>query len=514
MPPIGQLEDKYFPTLLPPGVPNWHETLVVPHVDGDAYFAAIADALDAVSGPGDRIYITTWCFNPELTLRRGQASSRLEDILLAKSQAGADVRVIAAAPRFSFSSEGRNPFEVDFWVWASAAVFGRDLEDIVTQNVRSIRYLRQQGGPQMAQRLLLDWGGRADSRHEKVTIVYNSALNELRAFVGGIDYREDRRSDEPHDNGWWHDGGFELLAGAAAAVAANFLTRWIETSTLPPQMYMLDGIAEQFNPTTALLAPWTASGTPKPLPAAAQPGQYLGASVRVIRSYDMIRAMKVSYTDPYLQWQTLPPLGVRETLQLLEKAIPAAVSYIYIEDQTLNPSVAERLYAPHTNVFPLLSAACARGVKVILVTSGYNGPDAPMPQTTRSAEITQRILNPLTAAQRDNFAAFYIRDTKVHTKLVMIDDEFVLLGSANMWDRSMVGFESEVGVALVHEGDANSLMGDLRVRLWRNHLRVLQSAAVDAELRDTSLSFGIFNAAWGAGVSFPYPLNAFRPILP
>ncbi|MBO0754261.1 MAG: hypothetical protein J2P54_00235 [Bradyrhizobiaceae bacterium] len=513
MPPIDDLETKYFPGSLPPGVPNWHETLVIPHVDGNAYFAAIADALDDVSGVGDRIYITSWCFNPELTLRRTPGSPRLEDILLAKSRAGVDVRLIVAAPRFSFSAEGRNPFEVDFWVWAAAAVFGRDLEDIIIQNVRSIRYLRQEGGPHMAQRLLLDWGGRADSRHEKVTIVFNSAQNELRAFVGGIDYREDRRSDELHEQGWWHDGGFELLAGAAAAVTSNFLTRWIETATLPPQIYTLDGKIEQFNPTTALEPPWTATGMPKPLPATAPAGQYLGASVRVIRSYDMIRAMEVSYTDPYIQWKTLPPMGVRETLQLLEKAIPAATSYIYIEDQTLNPSVVESLYAPHTHIFPLLSAACGNGIKVILVTSGYNGPDQPMPQTTLSAEITQRILDPLAPAQRDNLAAFYIRDTKVHTKLVMIDDEFALIGSANMWDRSMTGVESEVGVALVHEGGENSLIGDLRVRLWRSHLRVEQSAAVDAELRKTSLSFGIFNSDWGDGVSFPYPLNAFSPIL-
>ena len=78
------------------------------------------------------------------------------------------------------------------------------------------------------------------------------------------------------------------------------------------------GIVEQFNPTIALEQPWTATGAPKPLPAtvpqcsypgAVPPCKYLGASVRAIRSYDMIRAMKPSYTDPYLQWQTLPPLG-------------------------------------------------------------------------------------------------------------------------------------------------------------------------------------------------------------
>ena len=57
MPTLDDLEKKYFPEALPPGVPNWDKTMVIPHVDGEAFFSAIADALDLCQGDGDRIYI-------------------------------------------------------------------------------------------------------------------------------------------------------------------------------------------------------------------------------------------------------------------------------------------------------------------------------------------------------------------------------------------------------------------------------------------------------------------------
>ena len=510
-----ELQDKYFPVLLPPGVPNWDDTLVIPHVDGQEYFNAIADALDACQGTGDIIYITGWYFDPSMPLRSTPGSPSLEDILIGKSQAGADVRAIIAAPRYSFGIEGMSPTDTSFWLALAGATAGAELASIIQQNIRAVRELRTRGGTQLGQKVLLDWSGRNDSRHEKVTIVYNNALNELRVFVGGIDYQQDRKADELHTNGrWWHDAGVELLGGAAAAVNANFTTRWMETTTLPPQSYMLDGVTEQFNPTTSLNPPWLASGIPKPLPNTVAPGQYLNAGVRSIRSYDLVRAVNEWYDPTYLDWSTLPAAGVQETLNVLLQAIGAASTYVYIEDQTVNPGGAlERLYNQHKNIFPALKDACARGVKVILVTSGFNGPDATVKATLDlSPEIQNRILSQLAPAQRDNFAAYYVRDTKVHSKITLIDDEFALIGSANMWDRSMTGFESEVGVAIVHEGQSVSLVADLRVRLWRGHMRVEQTPAVDDDLRDTSKSFGIWRNSWGAGVGFPYPYNALSEL--
>ena len=508
------LADKYFPSGLPPGVPNWHETLVVPHVDGDAYFSAIVDALDALQGPGDKIYISSWCFVPVMPLRRG-GSPLLADILVDKAVAGADVRIIIAAPRYGFGGSSMSPAKVDWWL---GTIGGQGLSPIVRENIRSARMLRARtkGGPKpLADRVLLDWAGRIDSRHEKTTIVYNAATDDLRAFVGGMDFRIDRLADEEHLNGNWHDAGVELRSGAAAAAAANFVTRWTETQSLPAQRLLLDGVTELFNPSIAATDP-TLPPTPSPLPATASPGQYLDATVRTLRCYDTIRLLTPWWNRTNLPWQTLPPTGVREVRDTLLRAFGAARRYVYVEDQSINSQGgAIGAYQAHTILFPAIRAACDLGVRVIFVTQGIAGPESPVPANlTMSPEIQDLILDPLPAAKRQNFALFYVHNVKVHSKLVLIDDEFVSVGSANFWDRSMVGTESELNVGIVHEGGEDSLIGDLRVRLWRGHLRVAASAAVDAELRDTSRCFGIFRPAWGAGVTFPTPNSALVEITP
>src|SRR4051812_16643358 len=114
---LAVLEEKYFPPGLGPGVPNWHDTLVIPHVDGDAYFDAISDALDALQGPGDKLYIANWCFVPSMPLHRG-GTPPLADILVDKAAAGVDVRVIVAAPRYGLGPSDASPTKVDWWLGA------------------------------------------------------------------------------------------------------------------------------------------------------------------------------------------------------------------------------------------------------------------------------------------------------------------------------------------------------------------------------------------------------------
>jgi phosphatidylserine/phosphatidylglycerophosphate/cardiolipin synthase-like enzyme len=218
--------------------------------------------------------------------------------------------------------------------------------------------------------------------------------------------------------------------------------------------------------------------------------------------------------EPNLPWSTLPAAGVQEILAVLQKAIVAATRYIYVEDQTLNPGAAAAVYVRHTKLTPYINDALRRGVKVIYVTDGYSGPDSPVPANLAlSSAILEGILNKVSITEAQNFSLQYVLDTKVHAKVVLIDDEFVSIGSANFWDRSMTGAESELTAAIVHAGAQNSLVGDLRVRLWRGHLRVAQSAAVDGDLRDLSKSLSIFRSDWGTGVGFAHPNSALRAIV-
>ncbi|MFC5112098.1 hypothetical protein [Kibdelosporangium philippinense] len=56
----------------------------------------------------------------------------------------------------------------------------------------------------------------------------------------------------------------------------------------------------------------------------------------------------------------LPQGGVVEFAEGLRAAIEAARTYIYIEDQTLNPAMLGEIYVQHRFLYPLLSAAAER----------------------------------------------------------------------------------------------------------------------------------------------------------
>lgn len=513
MPPtLGDLEQTYFPFGGFLGTPHSADTVVTMHIDGEAFFDAIADVLDTCTG-GGFVYIASWWFDPDTVLRTTTGSPKIGTILVDLADAGVDVRLILATPRYSVGIEGLKAHKVDFWLAAASIGGAAFVPQINVRAGRALRASKRGGKTPLEGRVLMDWGGRADTRHEKSVIVYSATTGKLHAFVSGLDFAPLRLTDDRHVATAWHDVGVELEAGAAAAVLGNFRTRWTETATLPTQRCMLDGVSEVFNPviepTNTSAAPVSAAGVPANVP----PGSYLGTSVRVLRSYEGIRAFSPWGTVPDLPWATLPASGIKEIRTAVENAIDKAATYIYVEDQTLNPSTVTAAYQSHKILYPRIADACARGVKVIFVTQGIAGSASPVAtHLAMSAEIEDLILDQLSAAERDNFALYYVNKIKVHSKLVMVDDEFLSIGSANFWDRSMTGVESELNAMIVHPGVANSMIADVRIRLWCEHLRVWPSAPVEADVRDLSKSLAIFRPSWGSGVTFPHPHSALVEI--
>ncbi|MFC5112119.1 phospholipase D-like domain-containing protein [Kibdelosporangium philippinense] len=222
------------------------------------------------------------------------------------------------------------------------------------------------------------------------------------------------------------------------------------------------------------------------------------SSVRIWGSYATNRVTPLG-DNLVVPWQGLPQGGVVEFAEGLRAAIEAARTYIYIEDQTLNPAMLGEIYVQHRFLYPLLSAAAERGVKVILLTQGSAGANAPSSDATPyiSTEIQNSIIDPLSRSQRSNVGVFYLHNTKVHSKLVMIDDEFVSIGSANAWDRSMEGDESELSVAILDPGGTRSLVADLRVKLWQEHHRLPDNQVTDTILRNLHIGLGLFDQSWG-----------------
>jgi phosphatidylserine/phosphatidylglycerophosphate/cardiolipin synthase-like enzyme len=482
---LGALERRYFPT---PGghdaAPFSRAATVEPIVDGRDYFAAIERTIDAL-GPGDAWYIAGWWVDVNFTFARGGPT--LGDLLIDRAAAGVDVRVIFWANRQAVDSPSLVPSSAQFFVNLSKG------------NISAAEILRARtvagGRTPLAGRVLIDWSGNLLSSHHMKLSVFSHS-HRLTAFAGGIDYQNDRLATPGHlgpsplgGANAWHDAGVRMTGHGAERILQTFVTRWTEASTLSPVTYTIGAGAKQYNP--APLRPLT----PPPLgPIVAASAN---TSVQVVRSFPDKKEFGLIRDK---QWATLPLDGVHEIRRTLQTAIAAAKSYIYVEDQYFD-AVAF--------LFPSLVEACRRGVRVIALIPGSADPTSgePAPARTLSPAVSRFLVDKLATAQKTNLAVWQLAGIFVHTKVVLIDDEFMSVGSANFADRSMgfaidkdkPGDDSELTVAAVSSG---ALVASLRVKLWSEHLRV-SDRGVLPEISDLRRSLGFWRKSWGTGLSFP-----------
>ncbi|MFG1923039.1 phosphatidylserine/phosphatidylglycerophosphate/cardiolipin synthase family protein [Cryptosporangium sp. NPDC048952] len=442
-----------------------------PIVDGVDYFRELAELLDQV-GLGDAVYIASYQADPDLDLN----GRPLKDILAEKVVDGADVRVVLSAAEYS----GGVPW-LPFGPFRANLVSARAMRGWQPTN----RYAAE---PPLHDRVLLDWSGPIlGSNHQKLVVF--SIGGVVTAFVGGLDLVPSRWDAVPHDrlrlgpHRWgWHDAAARLSGPAAAQVWEVFRSRWENAAKLPPRflprrwfVYPRGG-ATALNPADA---PPTAPPPPAQL-ACATPG----VALRVLRSYAPWRVYRRGMRTP-----AVVRAGTYEVYGTLITAIRAAQRYIYLEDQYFHESPGGNR---HYELYGELRAAAERGVKVILVGSGRRDPADGGDSTVRpviTRDLRRHVIDRLPAGARQNVVMYRIRDLTVHTKLMLIDDVFASIGSANFFSRSMVGTDSELTSAMVCTG---AEVANLRVRLWAEHLR----APVTDSLIDLDTSLGIWRTEW------------------
>jgi phosphatidylserine/phosphatidylglycerophosphate/cardiolipin synthase-like enzyme len=451
-------------------------------LDGNDWMRRALDLLTSL-GPGDAAYICGLQLNPDMDLTGREASQPdyepLGELLADLAVAGVDVRVILAGAVLSAS-------------------IARPVIGPFHQNVRSAQRLqrwrpktRPNGPPPLRGRVLLDWSGAGlGSNHQKITIVRRA--NELTAAVGGIDYDTSRLDSAPHDHlavrggRWgWHDTGAIVRGPAATEVWDVFRMRWIGAASLPRRRYVsLQARFQVINPSII--------GAPVPAapPQPAQPAT--GVAVQILRS------VGPWYIDSLVPWvrrhyTSGPPEGVHEIYLTLVQAIGAARRFIYIEDQYFSeyPGGDHRF-----ELYAHIRAAAARGVKVILLGSGTRDPAeaAPIINRTLNADLQRKVIEPLPQGMRRNVGLWRVENLTVHSKLVIVDDVFLSVGSANFFSRSMAGVDTELNAATVTTGSA---VRSVRVALWAEHLRTpLHDAELRKHLEDIDLALGIFRPEW------------------
>lgn len=198
-------------------------------------------------------------------------------------------------------------------------------------------------------------------------------------------------------------------------------------------------------------------------------------------------------------------------------AIKTANNYIYIEDQFFLPFGDPTLLkgqTADTDIIYQLGEAIKRGVKVaVLVPSDIE--DSGIVSIIRPYQKYQRniginYLATIAASHPGDFVIASLHNgvspIYVHSKIMICDDEFVLVGSANICQRSMT-HDSEIHAGIVDS--VNQFASELRKTLWSGHLQRPPS-----ELEDPITSYEIFkkDALSNHGRLRSYPIT--RPSKP
>ena len=462
------------------GDSEWH-----PLVDGVAYFAELDALLDTV-GPGDEVLIAGLELDPTLDLRGRRVGTPghvgLADRLLDLGAAGVDVRVLLAGK-----------VTASFLPMPGLANFRTNVATCRRLDTERPRGWDPAQSPPLAGHALVDYSGPlTGSNHQKTVVITREGV--VTALIGGIDLVTSRNDTAAHDTltlkdrRWgWHDTAVQLRGPAAARAHDVFLRRWHEAATLPARPYLR---------ATWPLPRINAVAAPAPAPARPQPTvPNDDVSVRVLRS---ISNRKLDSVLPWrrVQWDEEPAAGVQEIFATLTAAISAARRYVYIEDQYLSEYAAGA--RGRFELYPYLRDAAARGVKVVLLGSGTRDPDDPgvslRPINSKvNSDLRRKILHRLDPDRRGNVAVYRLEHVTVHSKLTLIDDVFANIGSANLFSRSMAGVDCEISAAVQ---TSTSLVRDLRVRVWGEHLRVPLTPDLTAALGDLDLALGIWDPAW------------------
>jgi phosphatidylserine/phosphatidylglycerophosphate/cardiolipin synthase-like enzyme/subtilisin family serine protease len=394
--------------------------LVRPLVDGEEMMRALRDDV-AATRSGDFIHFTAWRMDSDQNLIPSAKPATSGTETVRNLWVNAIRRGVTSRTLFYRAQGGRN----------------------ATENSRTRDLFLRAGGEAILDARFPSFG----SHHQKSAILQRS--KEAVSYCGGIDLAGDRWDTRLHNNDprrvretWhgWHDVHAKVRGPAVLDIEKNFRGRWNDTSwptIVPP-------VRPPVPITTALP------------PVAASPGTH---HVQVLRTYACTSS----------QYPTFAPRGEFTCLAGYRKAISRATNYIYIEDQ----------YLVFDEIARDLANALRRIQKLIIVvprdTDGW-------PQAAFNWH-QNNFLNILRASHPGKVQIYDLvqpatgQPIYVHSKVMIIDDIYAVIGSTNFNRRSMT-HDTEIAVAVIDatiEDGVCRFARDLRRNLWGEHLNIAES---------------------------------------
>ncbi|TDH69594.1 hypothetical protein CCR75_002578 [Bremia lactucae] len=364
------------------------------------YFADLADDIMTVSN-GDIIYITGWGTS-NIPFKPLESGTKLCDLAEKAVKQGADWRMLV----WSNIPERKQNHEV------------RDLINALPlpKNYGPARFVYDDRLP-----------FPTSSHHQKSVIIRRG--RDLVAYVGGVDLTTDRWDTLEHDQAhlrdrtgikarWdgWLDAHARIKGPATKDVAQNFLDRW--NATHKPSQDLIDDLLDFENPKFSNLP----SIDERPL----------NAFEKGTHAVELCR----TFSPDYKRYE-FAPLGEQSIFHARLKAISNARNYIFIQDQyfILVPELLKAILKIMPNIQRLIV------IMQRTVEAEYTG----------YAKYLYDMVSPIQKRYPHKFKLYTTKKARqlyIHSKLVIVDDVYVSLGSAN-WNRRSMTSDSEIGINIV-----------------------------------------------------------------
>jgi phosphatidylserine/phosphatidylglycerophosphate/cardiolipin synthase-like enzyme len=288
----------------------------------------------------------------------------------------------------------------------------------------------------------------AGAAHLKMGII--GSATQAVGFTGGLDLQSYRYSN-------WRDVQTRVTGPAAQVFFDAFAAMWTEVKgRTPVRLSAANGHAAG-HPVITLYSHTTAMPDLPARSVVSTAAKKL--HVQAARTLPKFNFPTIGSLTGLPRNQTLSfaPNGLFEVRTVWEKALKAAQTYIYIEDQAFTSF----------EVFDWVNAAVKASpeLQVVLLTGQGDPNDAAsdVPSKLFGKAVNDHLLNGLSAADQARIGVFRHLGLTIHSKTSIVDDNWALIGSANSMRRSLYT-DFEHSVAFMDED--NLAVSDYRANLW------------------------------------------------